>query len=459
MTASSDVIVIGGGFAGVTAARDLSRSGHSTVLLEAKDHIGGRAWSRPFAGRDFEITMGGAFVDPEHQPNIAREVERYGRGYEQPLNPRNYLNLVGGQRIQGGVPVPFDEWLHLERGLYHILRAAEGIDATRPIETQLDPSLDIPFSEFIAPLGLPAATRDCLVSFAYVVGGRSVDEFSVMHLVNFVAHVGHSMLAMYGFTVTKIGGGNRALYESIIADGDVDLRLGEPAISVRQTPDGVIVSTDSQEYDAAVAVVAVPANLWTMIEFDPPLSEEKLKGSAMRPGGTIQKTWAVVQGAPPDFLGIGNPQQGAGVSYIATDAHLEDGQLMYAFAPDPILFDGGDENSVRAAFEAYMPACAIVALDGHDWNTDRWADGGWAGYPAGLPSRYLTRMREPEGRLVFAGSDIAPIASGWIEGAIESGTIAGRHAASLCDTLRSGNENRRKTTREHMISQSIENLR
>ncbi|MGH3600781.1 MAG: FAD-dependent oxidoreductase [Pseudonocardiaceae bacterium] len=73
----------------------------------------------------------------------------------------------------------------------------------------------------------------------------------------------------------------------------------------------------------------------------------------------------------------------------------------------------------------------MVALDGHNWNTDRSADGGWAGYPAGLPSRYLTRMREPEGRLVFAGSDIAPIASGWIEGAIESGTIAGCRAASL----------------------------
>lgn len=435
MTASSDVIIIGGGFAGVTAARDLSRSGYSTVLLEAKDHIGGRAWSRPFAGRDFEIAMGGAYVFPTCQPSIAREVERYGRGYEQAPETRTYVNLVGGQRIEGGSPVPIDEWLQLERGLYHCMRAAEGINPTLPVEIQLDPSLDIPFNEFIAPLGLPATTRDYLASFAYLFGGRSLDEFSAMHLINFITHLGHSVLAMY-LTDSKIGGGNRALYESIMADGDADLRLGEPVISVRQTPEGVTVSTDSQEYNAAVAVVAIPANLWGTVEFDPPLSAEKLKGSAMRPGGTTQKMWAVVQGAPPDFLGLGNPKQGAGISYVATDAHLEDGQLMYAFAPDPSLFDGGDENSIRTGFEAYLPACTIAAFDGHNWNTDPWADGGWAGYPAGLPSRYLTRMREPEGRLVFAGSDIAPLAWGWIAGAIESGAIASSHAASLVKTRR-----------------------
>ncbi|MGH3784891.1 MAG: FAD-dependent oxidoreductase [Pseudonocardiaceae bacterium] len=101
MTASSDVIVIGGGFAGVTAARDLSRSGHSTVLLEAKDHIGGRAWSRPFVGRDFEITMGGAFVDPERQPNTVREVKRYGRHASRRHDPKD----VGrGPRGASGFP-------------------------------------------------------------------------------------------------------------------------------------------------------------------------------------------------------------------------------------------------------------------------------------------------------------------------------------------------------------------
>ena len=44
-----DVIVVGGGFAGLRAARDLAEAGRSVVLLEARDRLGGRAWTRPFA--------------------------------------------------------------------------------------------------------------------------------------------------------------------------------------------------------------------------------------------------------------------------------------------------------------------------------------------------------------------------------------------------------------------------
>ena len=40
-----DVIVIGGGFAGVTAARELSVAGKAVELLEARDRLGGRTWS------------------------------------------------------------------------------------------------------------------------------------------------------------------------------------------------------------------------------------------------------------------------------------------------------------------------------------------------------------------------------------------------------------------------------
>jgi NADPH-dependent 2,4-dienoyl-CoA reductase/sulfur reductase-like enzyme len=37
-----DVVVIGGGFAGVTAARDLRRRGYRVLILEARDRLGGR---------------------------------------------------------------------------------------------------------------------------------------------------------------------------------------------------------------------------------------------------------------------------------------------------------------------------------------------------------------------------------------------------------------------------------
>ncbi|KAL4863096.1 hypothetical protein BDV12DRAFT_177944 [Aspergillus spectabilis] len=41
---SYDVIVVGAGFAGLVTAHDLAIRGHSVLLLEARDRIGGRTW-------------------------------------------------------------------------------------------------------------------------------------------------------------------------------------------------------------------------------------------------------------------------------------------------------------------------------------------------------------------------------------------------------------------------------
>ena len=77
MEPAVDVAVVGGGLAGLTAARELGRRGRSVVLLEGRDRLGGRAWVSSFAGVDVE--MGGAFVHWS-QPHLWAEVTRYGLG-------------------------------------------------------------------------------------------------------------------------------------------------------------------------------------------------------------------------------------------------------------------------------------------------------------------------------------------------------------------------------------------
>jgi monoamine oxidase len=70
-----DVIVIGAGYTGLTAARDLTTTGHRVLLLEARDRIGGRTWSSNIEGYPFE--MGGTWVH-WNQPFVYREIARYG---------------------------------------------------------------------------------------------------------------------------------------------------------------------------------------------------------------------------------------------------------------------------------------------------------------------------------------------------------------------------------------------
>lgn len=75
-----DVIVIGGGFSGVTAARDCKKNNLRTLLLEAKSRLGGRTFDTQFRGHHIEL--GGTWVHWT-QPAVWSEIERYGIEVEE----------------------------------------------------------------------------------------------------------------------------------------------------------------------------------------------------------------------------------------------------------------------------------------------------------------------------------------------------------------------------------------
>src|SRR4051794_9307379 len=63
----SDVIVIGAGIAGVTAATQLCKRGLTVTILEARDRVGGRGYARAFADTEDVLDFGGAWITPWQQ--------------------------------------------------------------------------------------------------------------------------------------------------------------------------------------------------------------------------------------------------------------------------------------------------------------------------------------------------------------------------------------------------------
>src|ERR1700742_4326707 len=60
--ASWDVVIVGAGVSGLSAASELRKSGLSILVLEARDHIGGRAWTRHEPDLSAPIELGAEFI-------------------------------------------------------------------------------------------------------------------------------------------------------------------------------------------------------------------------------------------------------------------------------------------------------------------------------------------------------------------------------------------------------------
>src|SRR5690348_9899047 len=128
--ADADVVVIGAGFAGLVAARELGRAGLGVLVLEARDRVGGRTWTDRRLGHDLEL--GGTWVHWV-QPHTWAEMTRYGRQVTRsPAVEEAYWLGAGGAPRAGTL----DEFMTLiadgQQAIVDDVRAAipRGIDPT-----------------------------------------------------------------------------------------------------------------------------------------------------------------------------------------------------------------------------------------------------------------------------------------------------------------------------------------
>lgn len=433
MTERFDAIVVGGGLAGSVAARELAHRGLSTVVLEARERLGGRAWTDVWSGAPIE--MGGQNVHWA-EPFIWSEITRYGLAIAE-VPPFESWGVAGPHGLERVAPDEASAQLGQAFGAFFgsfadifprpydpvfDVEALAGVDAVS-IAERFD-SLDLPWKQerWLRPwLAMRTGGAPDLGAFTWL-----------LHIFALAEQRWPRMLEVSGRF--RLVGGIKTLIDEITADSGAVVHLGSPVETVTDDGAGVEVTTASgRSFAAATAVIATSGNLWSGMDFASGLSATKLDASrtGLQTPVAFTKLWALVRG-PVDNIYVQRPELGdSPIIHLRRDLPRADGTTqVIAFSVDPTL-DTTDESAMARAFTDTlpMPGAEVVAVRAHDWVTDPFTSGGTSLLRPGQMSQ-LEAIRAPEGRLAFATADISSTMPGY-DGAIQTGIKAAREAAAL----------------------------
>jgi monoamine oxidase len=424
-----DVIVIGGGLAGLTTARETTLGGLETLLLEARDRLGGRTWTHRW--NDTDIELGGGWVH-WHQPHVWSEITRAGLAVERgrdadvsgwftgperrsgPLAERDAIAERGWNQfvdhVEDALPLPHDPLFARER--------LARFDA-QTIADRLD------------ELDLDEEERDVLSAELESLAHGRLDDAGAVSVLRWHALSGGSLRLTQetGGRIT-FGDGTQSLVRAIASKAPFEMRLSAPVAAVAQRGGGVEVHTRAGEKIAArVAVVAVPLNALGAIDFDPPLSETKQAAIQLGQASRGIKIFIHARGEPVFQNAI---KPGHAFGYLDTEIlYPDEKQLMIGFGLDAERCDASDLASVQRQLDEILPGYEALAATAHDWLADEFSRGTWAIHRPGWYTRYHGEMQRPEGVVLLAGSDFANGWAGFMDGAIESGLRAGTTALGL----------------------------
>jgi monoamine oxidase len=395
--------VIGAGLAGLAAADELRRAGIQVEVFEARDRVGGRIWSVPFAGAVAEL--GAEFILPE-ETELTAMVDRMG------LTRVRKGTLYGDRESRGAEAVS----------------SAEMVAALQRLD---------PVSGETALIALERSRARPAVAEAI----RARVEVSCAHPADDLDQsVLRSAGAAFGvFDSYTLEGGNGALTAALARGLSDALHLRAPVTRVSLTGSTVRVLGGELEATADAAIVAVPPTVIGSIEFDPPLTAPKV--AAVRFGQAAKLFIALRSPAPPSAT-ISVPERFWCYTQLGADGQPV--PFVAAFAGSRRALD---QLGIAEGPERWVGAVGALRPD-LDLDTGtvllcRWDDEPWArgAYSARSPGSPLgsDELAAPVGSLHFAGEHTAGELHGLMEGAL----LSGRRAAA--EIIRGAQENMGRT--------------
>ncbi|MET7508055.1 flavin monoamine oxidase family protein [Streptomyces albidoflavus] len=430
---SVDVVIVGAGFAGLSAAERLDSMGVSVLVLEGRDRVGGRSYSGEVAG--VKVDFGATWVSPRHTA-ILDLAKRLGCSTTGQFHEGLNLLWMAGRRHTWTGTIPAVDSMDLEDlGRVQValdeLLAPIDIDAAwkSPNAEKLD---SISFGEWLDQQQAAASTRAVMTMVSKVQWGCNPGEVSLLHVLRYIQAVGgldHMLAVEGGSNQDRITETTQEIANRLAAKLGDRVVLDSRVRQISQDDDGVTVHTDSAVISAKYVISTATPEHRSYIEFLPALPEKTEGLTRTWPMGKLSKAFVAYDKPFWRAEGLsGEALMDTGTAFITFDVSPDDGPGVLMVFCAPRVYDGFDLETRRSRVVQQLVdlygAQASTPIDyvDHCWGTEPFAPGG--PHPAAGPyavTSYGSALTEPHGRVHWAGTETAGEWAGTMNGAVLTG--------------------------------------